>query len=80
MSASHPAHCNGAIEQLKGIGNEATACSLESKGGKTAEQVTGRVRDQAFVITLVTDDRSISRNLLRDKACRVAEQVAGNLF
>jgi hypothetical protein len=80
IAASHPDHCSGASEQLKAIGNEAAACAVESKDGRIAEQVAGRVRDQAFTITITTDDRSVSRNLLRDKARKVAEQVAGNLF
>ena len=80
IAASHPDRCSGAAEQLKAIGNEAAACAVESKDGRMAEQVAGRVRDQAFVIMIATDDRSVSRNLLRDKARKVAEQVAGNLF
>ncbi len=80
IAASHPDHCSGPSEQLKAIGNEAAACAIESKDGKIAEQVAGRVRDQAFVITIATDDRSVSRNLLRDKTRKVAEQVAGSLF
>jgi hypothetical protein len=80
IAASHADHCSGASEQLKAIGNEAAACAVESKDGRMAEQVAGRVRDQAFVITIATDDRSLSRNLLRDKVRKVAEQVAGNLF
>jgi len=80
IAASHPDHCSGASEQLKAIGNEAAACAVESKDGRMAEQVAGSVRDQAFVITIATDDRSLSRNLLRDKTRIVAEQVAGYLF
>ncbi len=80
IADSHPDRCSGAVEQLKAIGNEATACAVESKDGRMAEQVAGRVRDQAFVISIATDDRSVSRNLLRDKTRKVAEQVAGFLF
>ena len=80
MAATYPDRCSGAAEQLKAIGNEAAACAVESKDGRIAEQVAGGVRDQAFVITVSTDDRSVSRNLLRDRTRKVAEQVAGNLF
>jgi hypothetical protein len=67
-------------EPLKGIGNEARACSYEAKAGRVAEQVTGVVRDRAFVVRVSATDASASRKSLRGKARDAAEQVAGILF
>lgn len=67
-------------EPLKGIGNEARACSYEGKAGQVAEQVTGIVRDRAFVVRISANDLSVSRKSLREKAHDAAEQVAGILF
>jgi hypothetical protein len=60
---------------LKAIGNEALACSDDH-----AELVVGRVRDRAFLVRLGTNDHSTQPSALREKARRVAEQVAGILF
>jgi hypothetical protein len=80
-AASAPnAHCGPGAKPLKAIGNEAAACSYEGKAGWMAEQVVGRVRDQAFVVRIGTNDRSAMAKTLREKARNVAEQVAGILF
>jgi hypothetical protein len=55
------------------------ACSIETKNGESAEQVAGRVRKQAFLVR-VSAGEGFSRDMLREKATKVAEQVAGNLF
>jgi len=73
--ASYAARCHSAAVPLKAIGNEALAC-----GDEGAEQVVGRVRDRAFLVRLSTSDRSTQPSTLRDKARKVAEQVAGILF
>ena len=65
---------------LRAIGNEAVACSYDGKNGQLAEQVVGRVRDRAFLIRTSTNDRSVQPSVLREKARKVAEQVAGTLF
>lgn len=72
--------CRGNATPLRAIGNEAVACSYEGKNGQLAEQVIGRVRDRAFLIRTSTNDRSVRSSVLRDKARKVAEQVAGTLF
>ena len=61
--------CDGAHDKtaLKGIGNEAVACTLDA-----AEKIAGRVRNQAFLIRLTKSSRSVARD--------IAETVAGNLF
>jgi hypothetical protein len=69
------ARCHSAGAPLKAIGNEALACRDE--GG---EQVVGRVRNRAFVVRVTTNGRSSQPSELREKARKVAEQVAGILF
>jgi hypothetical protein len=78
-SAPH-AHCGTGAEQVKAIGNEAQACAYQGKPGWIAEQVVGRVRDQAFLVRISTKDQSTASKILREKVRKVAEQVAGILF
>lgn len=66
------ARCVSAAVPLKAIGNEAFACT-----GAGKELAIGRVRDQIFVITIVTGDKP---DVLREKVRKAAEQVAGNLY
>lgn len=79
VSAPH-AECGTGAQALQAIGNEAVACAYEGKPGWIAEQVAGRVRDQAFLVRISTNDRSSPPPTLREKARKVAEQVAGILF
>jgi hypothetical protein len=72
--------CGSPAEQLRAIGNEARACDYQGKPGWMAEQVVGRVRDQAFLVRISTKDQSAAPKVLRGKARKVAEQVAGILF
>ena len=78
--AKRAAKCGSGDEVLKAIGNEAVACSYSGQKGEIAEQVMGRVRKQAFLVRVSTTDTSAARADLRDKARKVAEQVAGFLF
>ena len=78
-SAPH-AQCGSGAEPLRAIGNEAQACAYQGKPGWMAEQVVGRVRDQAFLVRISTKDQSAAPKILREKARKVAEQVAGILF
>jgi len=77
---SRAAHCGSGTEALKAIGNEAVACTHSEAKGRMAEQVAGRVRNQAFLVRVSTDDRGATPAGLREKARKVAEQVAGFLF
>jgi hypothetical protein len=79
VNAPH-AQCGSGTVALKAIGNEAMACTHQGKQGWMAEQVVGRVRDQAFLVRVGTDDPSAAAKMLREKARNVAEQVAGILF
>jgi hypothetical protein len=72
--------CGSGAEQLKAIGNEAQACAYQAKPGWIAEQVVGRVRDQAFLVRISTKDQTAAPKILREKVRKVAEQVAGILF
>jgi hypothetical protein len=74
------AQCVSPAEPLKAIGNEAQACAYHGKPGWVAEQVVGRVRDQAFLVRISTRDQSAAPKVLREKARKIAEQVAGILF
>ena len=74
------ARCGASGTPLKAIGNEAIACSVNDKSGRLFEQVVGRVRDRAFVIRLSLKDPLLTEDAVREKARKVAEQVAGNLF
>lgn len=77
--AAYKAQCVGAVTPLKAIGTDAVACGIGTKDGEGAEQVAGRVRKQAFLIR-ISAGSNVPREMLREKAAKVAEQVAGNLF
>ena len=67
--AAFLAKCGSDAKPLKAIGNEAVTCSVPHKGSR----VVGRVRDQAFVITLIPEAQEGSIK-------KAAEIIAGNLF
>lgn len=77
--AAYKAQCVAPVAALKSIGTDAVSCGIETKNGEAAEQVAGRVRKQAFLVR-VSAGAAFSRDMLREKAIKVAEQVAGNLF
>ena len=77
------AQCPPKSTPLRGIGNEAVTCSTQGKENKYGEIVVGRVRNQAFVVSVsssIQDDRSMTQEMRREKANLIAEQVAGILF
>jgi len=78
--SSYKKQCPAQAGSLKAIGNEAVACVFEGKSGEIAEQVAGRVRDQMFLVRFSTTDRTAAAAPLREKARKIAEQVAGFLF
>ena len=78
--ASAPAaHCRPDAEPINVIGNHSVACQYQGNPRWVAEQVLGTVRDRFFVVRVSTSDRSMAKTL-REKARKVAEQVAGILF
>jgi hypothetical protein len=77
------AQCPPKSTPLRAIGNEAVTCSNQGQAEQYAEMVVGRVRDQAFVVSVsssVKDDPSMTPESRREKANLVAEQIAGNIF
>lgn len=76
----YSARCARSGTSLKAVGTEAEACSVAEKLGQITELVIGRVRDRAFVIRFSMTDSSVTHEVVREKALRVADQVAGNLF
>jgi hypothetical protein len=78
--ASYAPRCTSSATPLRSISNEAFVCSVSGNAGQRSEQVVGRVRNRVFIIRVsLTDDSATSRSV-REKAEKVAEQVAGNLF
>ena len=77
------AQCLPNSTPLRAIGNEAVMCSTRGTGDQSAEKVVGRVRDQAFLVSVsssVQNDPSMTHEMRREKANLMAEQVAGILF
>lgn len=77
------AQCPPKSAPLRAIGNEAVICSVEGKENQYAEKVVGRVRNQAFVVSVsstLRDDQVMTQEMRRDKANLIAEMVAGTLF
>jgi hypothetical protein len=78
--ASYLARCGAHSAPLKAIGNEAVACGFSGKKKEVSEQVVGRVRNRAFTVRITSNSGLSDRTVLREKAQKVAEQVAGFLF
>lgn len=77
------AQCPPKSTPLSAIGNEAVTCSVQHGADKYVEKVVGRVREQAFVVTVSSsaqNDPAMTPEMRTEKAHLVAEQVAGILF
>ncbi len=77
------AQCPPKSPALPATGNEAVTCTTHTKENHYAELVVGRVRNQAFAVSLsstVQDDPSMTQKERREKTNLIAEQVAGILF
>lgn len=72
------AKCGHDAQSLKAIGNEAIMCNVPRKNEQVAEQIVSRVRDRAFVVEVLSNGSP--SEAMRDKARKIAEQVAGFLF
>jgi hypothetical protein len=80
---THLAQCPPKSPPLPATGNEAVTCTTHSKENHYAEIVVGRVRNQAFIVSVsstVQDEPSMTQEMRRQKSNLVAEQVAGVLF
>jgi hypothetical protein len=64
----------------RAIGNEALVCSLHGKKKQVLEQVVSRVRERVFIVRVSSNARPPQPDILREKARRASEQVAGSLF
>jgi hypothetical protein len=81
--AAYKGRCGFHVTALRGIGNEAVTCAVESKGKSYGQQVIGVVRDQIFTVTLTTStkkDPVMPRVALEEESRNISEQVAGALF
>jgi hypothetical protein len=78
--ASYLSQCDGATIPLKAIGNEAVQCVLKSSSTSGEEQVIGRVRERAFILTIHRNMPALPKEGLREDTRNIAEQVAGSLF
>lgn len=74
------AKCGADATPLKAIGNEASMCSMPGANKDIAEQVVSRVRERAFIVAVISNGTAVKREIIRDKAQNIAEQVAGILF
>lgn len=80
--AHYLTQCTSPAIPLKGIGNEAEACSVRSEGIRR-ERVVGRVRDKLLIVSLSVGGNNVltrRKKLLEENAQGIAEQVAGVLF
>jgi hypothetical protein len=80
---THLAQCPPKSPALPATGNEAVTCTTHTKENHYAELVVGRVRNQAFTISISSttqDDPSMTQKECREKTNQIAEQVAGILF
>jgi hypothetical protein len=83
VAASFPGfrdRCGADRQPVRAIGNEAVVCGMKTtERGGVAEQVVGRVRERAFVVS-ISAAGGTDQATLRETTLRVAEQVAGFLF
>jgi len=78
--ASYLSQCDGAKVPLKAIGNEAIQCVLRGSSSAGEEQVIGRVRERAFILTVHRRMPNIPKDGLSEETRNIAEQIAGSLF
>jgi hypothetical protein len=80
---AYQSRCASSATPLRGIGNEAVTCAVDSQGKSHGQQVIGVVRDQIFTVTVITsakNDPAMPREALEEKSRNISEQVAGALF
>jgi hypothetical protein len=70
MSA-YKALCGPRMTPVRGIGNEAVTCAVDSKRKSYGQRVIGMVRDQIFTVTMITNaknDPAMPREALEEKS------------
>jgi hypothetical protein len=81
--STYVTQCESTATPLRTIGDEAIMCSIQTQTNLYAEKVVGRVRDQAFILTVassVQDDPSMTPETRRKKVQLAAEKVAAVLL
>jgi hypothetical protein len=79
MFASYVAKCKDPAP-IHAVGNEAMICSRKEKHHETTEHLVGRVRDRIFLLDITSNAPHPDEAMLREKAERISQQVAGILF
>ncbi len=74
------AQCSPNAVALRGVGNEAVACSGTGKNGSRYDQVLSRIRERALLVRVTAADKHSAAASLREQSTKAAEEVAGNLF
>jgi hypothetical protein len=77
------AQCGGTLLPIKAVGNEAFQCVSKGISTNGEEQVIGRVRDRAFILTVnanLIKQTTPAKTGLSQETRNLAEQVAGALF
>jgi hypothetical protein len=85
VAAAYPGFrgkCGADSQPVRAIGNEAVVCGMTGPAahGGVTEQVVGRVRERAFIVSISSSAAGADQATLRETTLRVAEQVAGFLF
>ena len=78
--ASYVAKCGNDPATIQAVGNEAMICSRKEKHHETTEHLVGRVRDRIFLIDITSNSPHPDEAMLREKAQKISQQVAGILF
>ena len=75
--------CPAGSPELKGIGNEATICTVRRSRSEVIETIFSRVREKHFTVSITIRQKSsqpLEVGHFEDGIKQIAEQVAGNLF
>ena len=79
MFASYVAKCGKDPAPIHAVGNEAMICSRKEHH-ETTEHLVGRVRDRIFLLDITSNAPHPDEAVLREKAEKISQQVAGILF
>jgi hypothetical protein len=75
--------CGGTLLPIKAVGNEAFQCVSKGSSTNGEEQVIGRVRDRAFILTVnatLIKQTTPTKTGLSQETRNLSEQIAGALF
>jgi hypothetical protein len=76
------AQCGGTRLPLRAIGTDAVQCVPKNGSGTGEEQIIGRVRERAFILTIHRSGIAppTPKDGLREDTRNIAGQIAGTLF